>query len=361
MAADAGLKMQFVLSFHQCGGNVGDTCDIPLPSWVLNSSDDIFFQDQHGNVDKEVVSLFADSDDVVGSAKRSPLKIYKDFMTAFKSALSSHVGSTISEIQVGAGPCGELRYPSYQMDKWSFCGVGEFQSYSSYAMGSLTSAANTAGHPEWAATGGPTNAGSYNSVPADTGFFGSDSAENYRSPYGQFYLDWYSSSLVTHGQNMLTQANAVFGSSTKLAVKVAGIHWWYLDDSHAAELTAGYYNINGQNDIYQNLASMFTANNATFDFTCLEMQDSEQPSECKCGPFELVQQAKQATKNSKGHFSGENALQRYDTTAYGTIKSQATSLDWNIDAMTYLRLTEDLMSGSNWDNFNNFVNDMNYL
>mmetsp|Transcript_16713 Transcript_16713/g.27925 ORF Transcript_16713/g.27925 Transcript_16713/m.27925 type:complete len:450 (+) Transcript_16713:51-1400(+) len=361
MAKDAGLKMQFVMSFHQCGGNVGDTCDIPLPSWVLDSSQDIFYQDQHGNIDREVISLFADTENVVGQSKRSPLNIYKDFMTAFKSALGSHVGSTISEIQVGAGPCGELRYPSYQMDKWSFCGVGEFQSYNSYAMTQLSSAATAVGHPEWANSGGPSNAGSYNSVPSETGFFGSNDSENFRSDYGKFYLEWYSSALVAHGQDMLTQANDVFGNSAKLAVKVAGIHWWYLDDSHAAELTAGYYNIDGQKDIYYDLASMFTSNNATFDFTCLEMKDNEQPSECKCGPYELVQHTKQATKDNKGHYSGENALQRYDTTAYDTIKSQATSLNWNIDAMTYLRLTDDLMSGSNWDNFKHFVNDMNSM
>lgn len=329
----------------------------------MNSDDNIFYQDQHGNIDKEVVSLFADNDQVVGATKRTPLGIYKDFMSAFKDSLGAQMGSTITEIQVGAGPCGELRYPSYQMDKWSFCGVGEFQSYNSYALDQLASAASRAGHPEWSASGGPSNAGTYNSVPAETGFFGTNSAENYRSEYGRFFLDWYSSALVTHGQDMLAQANAVFDGSSKLAVKVAGIHWWYMDDSHAAELTAGYYNIPGDRDIYQDLATMFTANNATFDFTCLEMKDSEQPSECKCGPYELVQQTKQAAKNSgsRGHFSGENALQRYDTTAFDTIKSQATALDWDIDAMTYLRLTDELMSGSNWENFQNFVNDMKNL
>lgn len=32
---DVGLKLQAVMSFHQCGGNVGDACTIPLPPWVL--------------------------------------------------------------------------------------------------------------------------------------------------------------------------------------------------------------------------------------------------------------------------------------------------------------------------------------
>ena len=35
MCKTNGLKLQTVMSFHQCGGNVGDVCDIPLPRWVL--------------------------------------------------------------------------------------------------------------------------------------------------------------------------------------------------------------------------------------------------------------------------------------------------------------------------------------
>jgi beta-amylase len=35
---------------------------------------------------------------------------------------------TITEIEVGLGPCGELRYPSYaQTQGWIFPGIGEFQ------------------------------------------------------------------------------------------------------------------------------------------------------------------------------------------------------------------------------------------
>ncbi len=31
-----------------------------------------------------------------------------------------------------------------------------------------------------------------------------------------------------------------------VAVKVAGIHWWYNSPSHAAEMKAGYYNYFGR-------------------------------------------------------------------------------------------------------------------
>ena len=30
-----GLKMQAVMSFHACGGNVNDVAQISLPEWVL--------------------------------------------------------------------------------------------------------------------------------------------------------------------------------------------------------------------------------------------------------------------------------------------------------------------------------------
>ena len=39
-----------------------------------------------------------------------------------------------------------------------------------------------------------------------------------------------------------------------LAVKLAGIHWHYMG-SHAAELTAGYYNVLGHNG-YQPVADL---------------------------------------------------------------------------------------------------------
>lgn len=35
LAKSLNLKIQVVLSFHACGGNVGDSAQIPLPKWVL--------------------------------------------------------------------------------------------------------------------------------------------------------------------------------------------------------------------------------------------------------------------------------------------------------------------------------------
>ena len=44
---------------------------------------------------------------------RSPVDMYRDFMDAFANTFQHMFGSVISEITVGLGPAGELRYPSY--------------------------------------------------------------------------------------------------------------------------------------------------------------------------------------------------------------------------------------------------------
>lgn len=57
----------------------------------------------------------------------------------------------ITEVTIGLGPAGELRYPAYPEGdgRWRFPGVGEFQCYDSYMLRHLAQSAATAGHPEW--------------------------------------------------------------------------------------------------------------------------------------------------------------------------------------------------------------------
>ncbi|KAL7158720.1 hypothetical protein ABFS83_02G162500 [Erythranthe nasuta] len=52
-----GLKIQAVLFFYECGGNVGDDINIPLPRWVMNigkTNPDIFF----ARMDERMPSFF---------------------------------------------------------------------------------------------------------------------------------------------------------------------------------------------------------------------------------------------------------------------------------------------------------------
>jgi len=87
--------------------------------------------------------------------------------------------------------------------------------------------------------------------------------------------------LLQHGAEVLQRAKEAFSKSgVRLAGKVAGIHWWYKSDHHAAELTSGYYNANGI-DAYGSIAAIFAAAGAGVDFTW-EMADSES-ADCASG------------------------------------------------------------------------------
>lgn len=360
-AQSIGLEVQAIMSFHQCGGNVNDDCNIPLPSWVLsvgNSNPDIYYTDREGHRDPEYLSLGVDEEPLFGG--RTPVQMYADYMRNFSATFDQFLGSTITEVQVGLGPAGELRYPSYQSAYWVFPGVGEFICYDRYMLGMLAKAANESGNPLWG-HGGPNNAGNYNSMPDQTGFFNPNcNCENFASPYGQFFLDWYSSALIAHGERVLAQAKSIFaGTGAVLAAKISGVHWQYFTPSHAAELTAGYKNDKG--NAYTPIAEMFARNGVMFDFTCLEMQDSEQPASCACGPVELVGQTMTQALNAGLKYSGENALVRYDNTAYSQIEYESDRIYHPINGFTYLRLSPTLLQGQNWNNFKGFVYNMHNL
>lgn len=64
---------------------------------------------------------------------------------------TARAGTVITEVTVGMGPAGELRFPSYPEGdgRWRFPGVGEFQCYDRYMLEDLKRTAEAAGHPEW--------------------------------------------------------------------------------------------------------------------------------------------------------------------------------------------------------------------
>lgn len=359
MCKQIGLTVQVVTSFHQCGTNVGDNFVVPLPSWVLSvgkSNPSIWYTDQTGATDEEYISLGADTKALFGG--RTPVQIYSDFMTAFKNTFSSYIPSVVNEVQVGLGPAGELRYPGYQLqqNRWSYCGVGAFQCYDANMKNSLSAAAIIAGHAEWG-NGGPNNAGYYNNIPSNTAFYQDWTSDNYASPYGRFFLGWYSNELIKHGATILENARQIFGPEISIAAKVSGIHWWYNTDSHGAELTSGYYNTNG-NDGYLTIAKMLSRTNTTFCFTCLEMTDS---SNCASSPVELVKQTILAAQTTQIGYSGENALELCGGTCsqsgFNQIVRQASSVN-HMHRFTYLRLSDNLISSTNQPIFRNFISTM---
>lgn len=57
------------------------------------------------------------------------LQIYSDYMKSFRENIADFLETgLIIDIEVGLGPAGELRYPSYpESQGWVFPGIGEFQ------------------------------------------------------------------------------------------------------------------------------------------------------------------------------------------------------------------------------------------
>lgn len=58
---------------------------------------------------------------------------------------------------------------------------------------------------------GPHNAGHYNSKCCETEFFNCHWG-NYDKPYGHFFLSWYSSMLIEHGERILSAVSEVLRS-----------------------------------------------------------------------------------------------------------------------------------------------------
>lgn len=356
---ETSLQLQVVMSFHQCGGNVGDDVYIPLPKWVLSiaqENPDVFFTNQAGVRNPESLTFGIDDEPVLEG--RTALEVYYDYMQSFRENLKEFLeDGTITEIEVGMGPCGELRYPSYpETQGWKYPGTGEFQCWDKYLLKSLKKAAEAQGHPEWAV--GPSDAGNYNGMPQDSEFFRS----GYKSLYGDFFLSWYADTLIEHGDNVLTVAKHALGS-TKLATKVSGIHWWYNSGSHAAELAAGFYNQSSRCG-YTPIARMLATHDATFNFTCIEMRTSEQTAAFPAAladPEALVSQVLQAAWAEGVEVAGENALSCYKRSGYEQIIAQAHAKGnrkHNLAAFTYLRLTPELMEEENLAKFTHFVHQL---
>eukprot|EP00282_Hemiselmis_andersenii_P013987 CAMPEP_0114129826 /NCGR_PEP_ID=MMETSP0043_2-20121206/11682_1 /TAXON_ID=464988 /ORGANISM="Hemiselmis andersenii, Strain CCMP644" /LENGTH=644 /DNA_ID=CAMNT_0001223127 /DNA_START=134 /DNA_END=2068 /DNA_ORIENTATION=- len=360
MVADVGLKLQAVMSFHQCGGNVGDECTVTLPPWVLRvgeSNHEVWYTDMDRNRNTEYISLGADHARVFYG--RTPLEMYRDLMQSFADRYLHFIPDVIIEAQIGLGPAGEMRYPSYPLKHWSFPGTGQFQCYDKYMRKDLIQTAIKCGKPDlglvWPPH--PDDVGVYSWAPEHTTFFRDGGI--WETPEADFFLKWYSSALIRHGEEVLKHAVNVFkGTNILLAAKVAGIHWQAATNSHAAEVTAGYYRTVNR-DGYGPIAQMFARQGVMFDFTCLEMSNSEIPEWARSRPADLVQLVKLKTAEKRCLMAGENALPRHDRKGYEKMQEACLSGGKSIASFTYLRLGHDLMDdGPNWMEFTRFAAEM---
>ncbi|CAK8985774.1 unnamed protein product [Durusdinium trenchii] len=370
-----GLELQAVMSFHQCGGNVGDTVNFPLPAWCLEKakSSGLLYKSKDGVVAEDCLSLSADNEKIFPSKSgtRTALQCYQDYMTAFLKFMGSHVGNTICELQVGMGPCGELRYPSYMMSNgWNWPGVGLIMAYDSGMLKMLKADTGEAGPPE----GFPED---QNAMPDDVPMFRANAPDpastGFRSGKGKDFLEWYSSVLIKHGQQVLAAATAAVRKTGAagapgcqvyppekfcFSVKVSGLHWHVTHPSRATEACAGYNCCTSETaDAYMEIAKMLGAESKTaqrpilFNFTCMEMTNDSNSGVPKAlsAPEDLIAQVRKAAIFHQVPLAGENALEFDLATsqwAFTQIGKQIRSFSPGADMMhglTLLRLSDNFV------------------
>lgn len=275
--------------------------------------------------------------------------MYTDWMNQFQSQFQDLISSgAIPQLEIGLGPCGEARYPSYQLKYWSYPGCGEFQCYDAEFTKLLSQDATNAGHSDWGYI--PANYGSYNTKPGESCFWRDDCAEGWSSSYGRWFIKWYATKLNEHSDRVLGAARDVF-KTAKLSTKISGIHWWYLATMHCAETTGGYNNFIDY-DGYRDLISIFKKHDCQITFTCLEMNPD---SSAESNPPYLVQQIINDAAWAGLEFEGENALAIYD---WGNYDRCCAWVSKGLKQFTYLRMCDTLFENNNFNNFKGFVTKM---
>lgn len=304
------LKAQVALAFHEFGGSDSGNIFISLPQWVLDIGKDnqeIFFTDREGRRNTECLSWGIDKQRVLGG--RTGVEVYFDYMRSFRAEFDDlFAEGLISAVEIGLGASGELRFPSFpERLGWKYPGIGEFQCYDRYLQQNLRKAAKMRGHSFWAR--GPDNAGHYNSRPPETGFFCEKG--DYNCYYGRFFLQWYAQTLIDHADNVLSLASLAF-QETPIVVKIPAVHWWYKSPSHAAELTAGYYNPSNQ-DGYSRVFKVLKKYSVTTKVICpgshVHFQGN---SESLADPEALIWQVLNAAWDSGITIAGQNGDPCYD-------------------------------------------------
>lgn len=373
----AGLKLVPIMSFHQCGGNVGDTCDIPIPGWIWNhysgqgvSDSDMKYRSEYGNESVETVSLWQDT---------YVLEEYREFMEAFEAHYADKAG-VIDEINVSMGPAGELRYPSYNSHDNGLTGYptrGGFQSYSNPAKEDFRDwAISRYGSLSGVNSSWGTSLSSIDQInpPSDGNAFISN-GDQYNSQYGRDFIRWYHDALMGHGYRMMDNAIAALDGAfagIELGFKIPGIHWKIASTDNSvrsAEMAAGLIpsdidlNSDATGHGYQDIVGVAAAYNdlargVVLHFTALEMNDeplSSGESMAKSLVFWVANEAQAQNVVIKG----ENALAGGVTWDGGWDNIENAFDHAAYSGMTVLRINQVTDGGTGQYRYQNFIN--NYL
>ncbi|CAA3021001.1 inactive beta-amylase 9 [Olea europaea subsp. europaea] len=354
MVQKLGLKLHVSLCFH-----ASKDAKILLPDWVSRigeSQPDVYFTDRSGQRYKDCLSLAVDDLPVLDG--KTPIEAYAEFCESFKASFSPFIGSTITGISIGLGPDGELRYPShhYRSKNNSHRGAGEFQCYNKYMLENLKQHAETHGNPLWGLSG-PHDAPGYSQSPMSSGFF-LEHGGSWEMPYGDFFLSWYSSQLISHGDRILSVAASTF-EDTEIIVsgKVPLMHSWYKTRSHPSELTAGFYNT-ANRDGYEAIAEIFSRNSCKIILPGMDLSEENEPNESRSRPELLLAQIASACGKHEVQISGENSLVSVSPRGYEQIKKNL--VDQNVvDLFTYQRMGAYFFSPEHFPSYTKFVRSLN--
>ena len=356
LIADYGFKIKVSLCFHS-------TDTIPLPEWLLEEgriNPDIYFTDKAGGRNTECLTLGINDLPVLRG--RTAIDVYKAFMSSFRDEFRGWLGETIVECLIGLGPNCELKYPAHPTSdkRWNFPGIGEFQCYDRFMLSSLRACADQVSQSSWG-TGGPHDAGSYCLWPHQTGFFHQHG--NWCTPYGKFFLQWYSEMLIRHADSVVGAAREVFSScpNLDLSVRIPGSHWWYNSASHAPELTSGFFNT-VQRDGYLPVFKALSAHGVGLRLGPAEVRNQEQPQHSFCDPEKMLLQQRTAAAALKIPVSIENLHCRFDESSFARLDSVLFGLAVNQSielpqptGITFHSVTDQLFEPSNWKAFKSFV------
>ncbi|MBA0593194.1 hypothetical protein Gorai_010151, partial [Gossypium raimondii] len=121
------MKIQVVMAFHEYGRTDSADVLISLPNWILEigkENQDIFFTDREGRRTTEFLSWGIDKERVLNG--RTGVEVYFDFMRSFRTEFDDlFAEGLISAVEIGLGPSGELRYPSFsERMGWRYPGIG---------------------------------------------------------------------------------------------------------------------------------------------------------------------------------------------------------------------------------------------
>ncbi|MFY0405769.1 family 14 glycosylhydrolase [Solicola sp. PLA-1-18] len=357
VVTDEGLDLAPILSFHQCGGNVGDDYTSLLPSWlwakydgrrldgVTLDADGLKHRSEQGNVSAETVQGWAD-ELVLGE--------YRDFTKAFAQRYGRTLRRDVVEVNVSLGPSGELRYPSYNahdtgtgyptrgaLQAYSPLAVADFRADTIDRYGSLRRV-----NRAWGTA--------YRSVrqiapPADAESFFADGTYS-RTRYGRDFVDWYNGSLAEHGERMLTTVATALGRTfprADLGYKVPGVHWTMTNPAfpRAAEVTSGLISGIGprRGHGYARFVALArqvqreTGRHSVMHFTCLEMMDQDVAPQYSLAQTLVGWVGDEATRQ-RVDLKGENALAGgvYSDEGWDNITSAVD--DHGYDGLTVLRV-----------------------